>query len=108
MTNPPPKDIYSISGELKRHGVALNESAEKKLYIKVTNVEMFHSMTYRADIKAVVRTGAGDEKIFKASRASYGSAFMVGTFPTKPLDAAFQDLVKDILTHPVISAYLSH
>lgn len=99
--------VDALCLELKRHGVALNESAEKKLYLKVTEVEMFLSMTYRADIKAIVRTGDGNEKIFRASRASYGSPFMVSTFPTKPLDAAFKDLVKDILTHPVITTYLS-
>ena len=99
--------VDALCLELKRHGVILKESAEKKLYLKVTEVEMFLSMTYRADIKAIVRTGVGNEQIFRASRASYGSPFMVSTFPTKPLDSAFKDLVKDILAHPVITTYLS-
>ncbi len=84
------------------------DSAVKELNVRVTKVVMFlNGMNYRAQIYAEINYGNNSTEYFKSSRASYASPFMTGTFPKKPLDAAFKDLVYEILKNKNIRDYLN-
>lgn len=99
--------VRAIKMELKRNGVTLSPNPEKKLYIQVTKIEIpTPGINFRANIEASVKTGDGQDVFFKTTRASYASPFNMNTFPTKPLDAAFREMVKNILSDKRISDYL--
>lgn len=99
--------VRAIKMELKRNGISLSPNPEKTLYVRVTKVDMPKpDVNYRVFIEAYVKTGAGQEIFFKTTRASYASPFNKNTFPTKPLDAAYREMVKKILTDKRILDYL--
>lgn len=98
--------VDAMKAEFERCGAKVSTDSEKKLYIKVALVQMANlGAVYRAKIKAYVKTGDGDQKMFLSSRASYASPFNMATAPTRPLDAAFKDLVVKIMSDPTLQAY---
>jgi len=97
----------ALKMELKNNGVLLSRNPQKKLFIRVSKVEIPKpDINFRAFIEVYVKTGEGQEIFFKTTRASYASPFNKNTFPTKPLDAAFRDMVKKILMNKKIIDYL--
>lgn len=97
----------ALKMELKHNGVALRPNPDRTLFVSINKVKMSQpSMTFRANIEASVITGDDQEFFFKSTRASYASPFNKNTFPTKPLDAAFREMVKKILTDKRILDYL--
>lgn len=102
--------IDALTTELSKQGITVSEQSDKKLYIKISLIDMreYHGgqMIYKAKIKAVLSTGDGQKKSLIATRSSFGSGFNVSLFPTKPLDAAYRDMVGKILTSPKIQTYL--
>ena len=84
--------VDALKAELKRNGVVINDAADKKLQVVVTNVDMSPTFaTYRGYLSAEVTTGDGHLEHFEVTRASYASGLNVATAPTKPLDEAFKD-----------------
>lgn len=101
--------VDALKAELERQGVVVRDEANKKLYVRVSNVTMMPGpAVFRGTIKATVEAAGGPTERFYATRASYASGWNVGTNPTKPLDAAFKDLVRSILANEVILGYLEN
>lgn len=99
--------VDALKMELKRNSVPVDDSSEKKLYIKVTNVNFqLRSPSYRGYIDVEVKIGKDHTEFIEATRASYASPFNLDTAPTKPLDAAFKDIVRDILNNKKIQEYI--
>jgi len=90
-----------------RKGVNVSAQGTKQIEVKVTSVSIGpDGFTYRGHIFADVTLGNGVMENFHTTRASYTSAFNVQNYPTKPLDAAFEDMVQAILGNAKVSAYL--
>ena len=101
--------VDALTIELERNGLLVNESSEKKLYVKVTNVDFkLASSRYRGVIYAEVRTGNNQVEFFDTHRASYASPFNLDMFPTKPLDSAFKDIVREILENKQLNEYINN
>ena len=103
--------VDALNMELNKNKLIENDSANKHLQVAVTNVEMAFgsgAANFRATIDAEVKMGNGQIKQYHSSRASYASGFNIGTAPTKPLNAAFYDLVKYIVEDPVIQEYINN
>ena len=101
--------VDALKAELGRNGVSVQDEASKTLRVAVRQVTMMPGpATYRGTIVAKVETGDGHAENFHATRASYASGWNVGTSPTKPLDAAFRDLINDILANKVFQDYLAN
>lgn len=100
--------IDAINMELIRNGVSTNGDNAKELRLAITEISMEEvSSNYRAKLTAKVETGGGDAHIYMTSRASYASPFNKNTFPTKPLDSAFRDMVQKILRSEMVTSYFS-
>lgn len=70
---------------------------------------MFIDVTvYRAQIFAEIDYGNDATEFFHSTRASYASPFMMNTFSKKPLNAAFKDLVTQILKNKNIQEHLNN
>ncbi len=101
--------VDGLKAELAAGGTPVRDDAEKLLYVTVTKVSMMPgAMTFRGTIDAMVKTGDGHTERFSATRASYASGWNVSTGPTKPLDAAFKDLVKSILEKAALQEYIEN
>lgn len=101
--------VDAVKMEYQRNKVSVNDSAEKELKIKVTQVTMGHGgFNFRAYIYAEVEFGDNTVEKFQATDASYGSPLMVNHFPTKPLDSAFKYLVGKIIYSTKIKDYLNN
>jgi len=101
--------VDALKNELQAKGTTVAPDANKKLSVQVVEVSYFQeAVTYRAVIKANVQTGAGDIHRFESSRASYASGANMTFAAKKPLDAAFKDLVSNILKDTSIQAYLKN
>lgn len=100
--------VEALKQELTRNGVSVQESASKRLYIAVTHVKMPPPVFYfAAHIYVRVKTGDGQVEKLKVTKSSYASQFNIDLAPTRPLDAAFKDMVRKILTNPEILEYLA-
>jgi hypothetical protein len=100
--------VEALKMEYERNNVIVSDSAERELQVAVTKIEMYMgSANFRATIFAEVKYGNGSIEKFDASRASYASGFMVTNFPTKPLNAAFKDLVAEIINNKNIQMYIN-
>ena len=102
--------VEALDMELNKNRAIANDSASKQLEVSVTNVRMdysFGQLNYRSSIDAMVKMGQSQAKHYQASRASYASGFNMDLFPTKPLDAAFCDLVKKIIEDPEVHGYIN-
>jgi len=99
--------VDALTMELERNGIRIKDSSEKKIYIKVTNVDLqLRSPNFRAYIEAEVKSGKDHIEFFRVTRASYASPFNLDTAPTKPLNAAFKDIVREIFENKHIQAYI--
>ena len=99
--------VEALKLEYRRNNVVVNDSSERVLRVAITRVGMFlDNGNFRAVLDAEVRCGDGSVKSFDATRASYGSPDMMALFPTKPLNAAFRDLVAKIMNDEDIQKYL--
>jgi hypothetical protein len=95
--------VDALKMELERNGIRVKDSSERQLYVKVTNVDLqLRLPNIRAYIDTEVRTGKGHIEFFEMTRASYSATLT----PTKPLDAAFKDLVGNIMTNKQIQEYI--
>lgn len=100
--------VQALTTVLKKNGVSVQEDAEKKLNIVVTEIDIsLRGATYRGYLEAEVKTGDGKKEKFEVTRASYASGMNVSSFPTKPLDACFKDLVTEILENENIKGYIA-
>lgn len=100
--------VDAVKVELASHVAADTDTTAKMLHISVTNVEMPPpGATFSAYIHVDVKTGDGKLKRLLTNRSSYASPFNMGTVPTKPLNAAFRDMVEKILHDKAILAYLN-
>lgn len=100
--------VEAIKLEYEKNNVTVSDSAEKVLNIKVTDVDMrFGAFNYRGTINAQIKGSDNLFQLFEASRASYGSGFMVSNYPTKPLDSAFKDIVVKIVYDEKIQDYIN-
>jgi len=101
--------VDALKVEFESNGATLRDEAEKTLYVTATNVSMKPGpATFRGAINATVKTADGHTEKFYATRASYASGWNVGTNPTKPLNAAFKDLIKSIAENQAIREYLEN
>ena len=101
--------VDALKVEFESNGATVQEQAEKTLYVTVTDVSMKPGpATFRGAINATVKTADGHTEEFYATRASYASGWNVGTNPTKPLNAAFKDLIKSIAENQAIREYLAN
>ena len=95
--------VDALKMELEKNGIRVKDSSEKQLHVKVTGVDLqFRPPNFRAYIDVEVRTGKGHIEFLENTRASYAGA----ANPTKPLDAAFKDLVGNIMTNKQIQEYI--
>jgi hypothetical protein len=102
--------VDALNMELNKDRVVSKGSTDKQLHVSVTNVKQSFiagGFSYGADINAEVKMGQGRTKQYLGSRASLASGYNVGSAPTKPLDAAFRDLVKMIAEDPDIQEYIN-
>jgi hypothetical protein len=100
--------VDSLKAEVTGSKGAISDTAGKELRVSVTRVTMVRGgFNYRARIFAEVRYGADGIEHFNVTRASYGSPFMVSNFPVKPLDAAFRNLVSEIIHNQIIQDYIN-
>lgn len=100
--------VDGLKGEVIRNKGSVSDNADKELRVSVTKVMMkVKDFNYRARILAEVRFGDDGIEQFSVSRASYGSPFMVSNFPVKPLDAAFRNLVEEIINNREIQNYIN-
>ena len=101
--------VDALKAELEHGGTRVRSEAERVLYVTVTGVNMIPGgMTFRGTIDAEVKTGNGHTESFSATRASYASGWDLSTGPTKPLDAAFRDLIKSILENTAVREYIEN
>ncbi len=101
--------VDALRAELEHGGTRVRSEAEKVLYVTVTSVGMTPGpMAFRGTINAEVKTGNGHTESFSATRASYASGWNVSTGPTKPLDAAFRDLIKSMLENTALQEYIEN
>lgn len=98
--------VEALRMEYERNNVIVSDSSEKELQVMVTQIGMDLAFNFRACIFAEVQYGNGSVEFFDITRASYGSPFMVNNFPTKPLNAAFKDLVVEIINNKNIQDYI--
>ena len=99
--------VKAIETELVKNNVNVVDAANRSLRVSVEKIAMFHdAVNFRAIIKAKVQFDNGKYKMFTATRATYASPFMQSTFPTKPLDAAFKDLVGKIVNDKTVKNYI--
>jgi hypothetical protein len=99
--------VEALKSEYESNNVKVHDSAEKELRVSITKIYMARSAFYfSADIVAEVSHANGAIQVFETHRSSYGSQFMVDSFPTKPLDVAFKDLVSEIIENKNILKYL--
>lgn len=100
--------VDGLKAEVLRSGGIIDDSSGKELHVSITRISMNKgAFNFQARILAEVAFGADGLEHFNVSRASYGSLFMTQNFPTKPLNAAFKDLVADILQNQKIQSYLN-
>lgn len=100
--------VEALTLEYKKNNVTVNDSSEKELHVKVTEIDMYMAgFTYRANISVEIKYGNGSTESFEATRGSYGSPLMINHFPTKPLDAAFKDIVTKIIHNKKIQDYIN-
>lgn len=100
--------VEALKIEYERNNVIISDSTERELQVAVTKIEMYRgSMTFRANIFAEVKYGNRAIEKLDVTRASYGSPLMVNHFPTKPLNAAFKELVKKIIINKNIQDYIN-
>ena len=100
--------VTALEMEYKRNNVIVNDSTERELKVAVTKIEMSQGgMGFRAYIFAEVKFGNKSIEKFDVTRASYGSPLMINHFPTKPLDAAFKELVTEIINNKNIQDYIN-
>ena len=103
--------VEALNMELNNNMPITNNDTSKQLHITVTNVTIGFAaagMNYRAHIEAQVKTGQGQTKHYQTTRASYASGLNVSTAPTRPLNSAFRDLVKQIAEDPDIQQYINN
>ncbi len=99
--------VDALTMELKRNGITVNDSSEKKLYVKVTNVDyQLRAPNFRAYIDTEVKIENDHIEFIEVTRGSYSSPFNMSTAPTRPMDAAFGDIVRDIMNNKKIQDYL--
>ncbi|MFH2057522.1 MAG: hypothetical protein ABIJ59_01305 [Pseudomonadota bacterium] len=99
--------VDALKMELTRNGITINDSSQKKLYVKVTNVDyQLRAPNYRAYIDTEVKTGNDHIEFIEVTRGSYSSPLNMSTAPTRPMDAAFEDIVRDIMNNKKIQDYL--
>ena len=99
--------VDALKAELSANGVTVADAAEKTLSISVTQITMPQPDTvFSAYLHVEVKTGDGQLKKLMTRRSSYASPFNMSTVPKKPLNAAFRDMVKKILTTKAIQEYL--
>ena len=99
--------VDALKMELTRNGITVNDSSQKKLYVKVTNVDyQLRTPNYRAYIDVEVKTGNDHIEFIEVTRGSYSSPLNMSTAPTRPMDAAFEDIVRDIMNNKKIQDYL--
>lgn len=99
--------VEALTMEYERNSVIVSNSTEKELQVMVTKIGMDQTFNFRAYIFAEVKYGNESVEFFDITRASYGSPFMVNNFPTKPLNAAFKDLVVEIINNKNIQDYIN-
>ena len=101
--------VDALRMELERNGIQVKDSSEKKLYVKVTKVDMqLRQPNFRAYIDAEVKTGEDHIEFFEVTRASYASPFNLDTGATRPLDSAFKDIVREIMENTQIQEYINN
>lgn len=101
--------VDALTAELTKNGSSVIDGAEKALYVSVRKVEIPPiAMTYKAYIDVDIKMGDGALVRLSTDRSSYASPFNVSTAPTKPLDAAFRDMVKEILSNEQIQTYVNN
>ena len=101
--------VEALRGELQQKSQVVSKNGDKRLYVKVNFIDFNISgggFTYQGTIQAIVKTGDGTKQFFDNSRSSYASGFNMTIGAAKPLDAAFKDIVRDILHHEKIQTYL--
>ncbi len=100
--------VEALKLEYQRNNVKVSDSNQKELQVSITKIELYPAVaTFRAKIFAEVKYGNGSIEKFYNTRATYGSLFTVTFFSKKPLNAAFKDLVVDIINNENIQAYLN-
>lgn len=100
--------VEALKMEYERNKVKVNNSADKELQVIVIDVSMYRgAWNYSGVITAEVKYGNGSIERFSAKRSSYASGFNIGSFPTKPLDSAFKDLVANIIKNENILNYIN-
>ena len=99
--------VEALKMEYERNNVMVSGSAERELQVMVTNIGMDQGFNFRALISAEVKCGEEFVEFFDVSRASYASLFMINHFPTKPLNAAFKDLVVEIINNKNIQGFIN-
>lgn len=99
--------VEALRVEYERNNVIVTDSTDRELQVMVTKIGMDQAFNFRAYIFAEVKYGDGSVEFFDITRASYASPFMVNNFPTKPLNAAFKDLVVEIINNKNIQDYIN-
>ena len=101
--------VDALKSELIRSGAKVTSPADKTLKVAVKEVNLsLSTYTYNGLIVAEIEMGNGQVERFDVTRSSFGSGFNVDFFPTKPLDAAFVDVVEQVFADEKIRAYLSN
>ena len=99
--------VDGVERELKQRGATITDSADKRLSLSVTGIEMISGMNvYRAVIHFRVESGEGNVVEMSSTRASLASGYNLTSNPTKPIDVAMSDAVGMILNHAMVQAYL--
>ena len=101
--------VDALSNELRSHAATTTATDGKTLSVSVTHIEMRRGFNvYSAKVKISVVLGSGESVAIETSRKSLASGYNLSSNPTKPLDVAMSDAVKEILTNPVVLSYLGN